>query len=415
MAGLAVFVEVAGFGLRQSEVVFVVAVRQDGLQEWAVFRDYAAFQTLEFRVQQMYLDTAPLPVIDPAMLNYEAVQVARELLNDWLLHLLSLSELLSTQWVFQFLCVNANCPPENFEAILPSVLPSNWRMDDSMVDIAYHTEENQDFQAESKSYGSTFDEKDVESFHHGSLEVLYPESRPQQVDITSFSIIRILGRGTFGKVFLCNFRSLDKLFAMKVLSKATVREKQQVDHTLTERSLLGRVKHPFIVELVMAFQTRHKLFFVLEYCPGGELFQLLCKEGRFSEPRSKFYAGQVILALEHIHSFRFIYRDLKPENVLLDRHGNVKLTDFGLSKGGVTTASEGAMTFCGTPEYIAPEILLGNEYGKAVDWWSLGALYYEMVAGTPPFYSKNKGTMFQRIMHVDLIFPRFMTDVLRLV
>ena len=419
MPEVGVFVDVVGFGLEsQSRVHYIVCVRQEGFQDWAVYRDYQAFQTLEFQIQNLYDGTDALPVIDPSMMRYEAVQISRELLNDWLLQVLSLSEILSTQAVFQFLCVKANIPPSEFEVIFPASIPPTWMMNESNIDdISYQMEDPTDeWKADSKSYGSTFDEKDVQSFNQGNVDILYQETnldpRFTGKELSSFSILKILGRGSFGKVFLCNFRALDKLFAMKVVSKSSMREKQQVAHTLSERNLLSRVRHPFIVELVMAFQTKYKLFFILEYCPGGELFHQLCKEGRFPEPRAKFYAAQVILALEHIHSYRFIYRDLKPENVLLDRWGNVKLTDFGLSKSGVMSAFEGATTFCGTPEYIAPEVLMGNEYGKAVDRWSLGALYYEMVAGAPPFYSKNKSTMFQRIMLVDLIFPRFMSDVL---
>lgn len=132
--------------------------------------------------------------------------------------------------------------------------------------------------------------------------------------------------------------------------------------------------------------------------------------GRFPEERSKFYAAQITLALEYVHQLNIIYRDLKPENVLLDHLGNVKLTDFGLSKEGVSDHSTGATSFCGTPEYIAPEVLLRQGHGKAVDWWSLGALLFEMITGLPPFYSRNRETMFEKIMKAELNFPTFMTE-----
>lgn len=195
------------------------------------------------------------------------------------------------------------------------------------------------------------------------------------------------------------------LYAMKVLKKDYIVRKNQVEHTKTERSVLSYVDHPYIVGLKMAFQTTDKLFFVLDYCAGGELFFHLGKVGRFDESRSKFYAAQIILALEYVHKMGVIYRDLKPENVLLDAKGNIRLTDFGLSKEGVRDHSSGANSFCGTPEYIAPEVLLRQGHGRAVDWWSLGALLYEMITGLPPFYSRNRDVMFDKIMKADLTFP----------
>ena len=180
-------------------------------------------------------------------------------------------------------------------------------------------------------------------------------------------------------MFLVRDKSSGVLYAMKVLRKGYIIEKNQIEHTKTERSVLGRaVRHPYIVGLNMAFQTPDNLFLVLDYCPGGELFFHLGKVGRFPEERARFYAAQIILALEYVHKLDVIYRDLKPENVLLDQNGNVRLTDFGLSKEGVSDHSSGANSFCGTPEYIAPEVLRREGHGRAVDWWSLGALLYEV-------------------------------------
>jgi serine/threonine protein kinase len=161
---------------------------------------------------------------------------------------------------------------------------------------------------------------------------------------------------------------------MKVLKKENIVKRNQVEHTRTERSVLGYVRHPFVVGLQMAFQTRDKLFFVLDYCAGGELFCHLQRLGKFAEPRARFYTAELVLALAHVHALGVVYRDLKPENVLLDARGHVRLTDFGLSKEGVTLHAKGAHSFCGTPEYLAPEILARRGHGRAVDWWSLGAL-----------------------------------------
>lgn len=237
------------------------------------------------------------------------------------------------------------------------------------------------------------------------------ESPKRTINLEAFHIIKVVGKGSFGKVFLVRHKASRQLYAMKVLKKDHIIKKNQVEHTKTERSVLSYIHHPYIVGLNMAFQTSDRLFFILDYCAGGELFFHLGKVGRFPEDRAKLYAAEIALALEYIHKKGIIYRDLKPENVLLDNDGNVRLTDFGLSKEGVSDHSSGANSFCGTPEYIAPEVLLRQGHGRAVDWWSLGALLFEMICGLPPFYSKNRETMFQKIMTAELTFPSFMSDV----
>ena len=197
---------------------------------------------------------------------------------------------------------------------------------------------------------------------------------------------------------------------MKVLKKENIVKRNQVEHTRTERSVLGYVRHPFVVGLQMAFQTRDKLFFVLDYCAGGELFCHLQRLGKFAEPRARFYTAELVLALAHVHALGVVYRDLKPENVLLDQRGHVRLTDFGLSKEGVTLHAKGAHSFCGTPEYLAPEILARRGHGRAVDWWSLGALLYEMLTGLPPFYSRDREKLFEGIKNGDLGYPSHLSN-----
>uniref|UniRef100_I2CPC4 RAC serine/threonine-protein kinase n=1 Tax=Nannochloropsis gaditana (strain CCMP526) TaxID=1093141 RepID=I2CPC4_NANGC len=200
---------------------------------------------------------------------------------------------------------------------------------------------------------------------------------------------------------------------MKVLNKSNIIKRNQVEHTRTERNVLGYIKHPYIVGLSMAFQTQDKLFFVLDYCAGGELFFHLGKLGKFSEPRSRFYSAEITLALEHVHKLDIVYRDLKPENVLLDARGHVRLTDFGLSKEGISGNTSGAHSFCGTPEYLAPEILNRQGHGRAVDWWSLGALLYEMLTGLPPFYCRDREKLFEKIRNAELTFPKFVSPPAR--
>jgi len=209
-----------------------------------------------------------------------------------------------------------------------------------------------------------------------------------------------------GKVFLVREIKSGEMFALKVLRKDNIIKRNQVEHTRTERNVLGYVHHPFIVGLNMAFQSKDKLYFVLDYCAGGELFFHLSKVGKFPEPRAGFYAAEIVLAIEYVHELDIIYRDLKPENVLLDARGHVRLTDFGLSKEGISSCSSGASSFCGTPEYLAPEILNRKGHGRAVDWWSLGALLYEMLSGLPPFYCRDREKLFEKIRKGHLEYPR---------
>jgi protein-serine/threonine kinase len=226
--------------------------------------------------------------------------------------------------------------------------------------------------------------------------------------LDDFQLLKVLGKGSYGKVMLVRHRSEQSVFAMKMLRKDNVVKRNQIDHTKTERSVLEAVSHPFIVSLHYAFQTPKKLYIVLEYCAGGELFFHLSRAGRFSEGRCKFYAAEILLALEYLHSLTIIYRDLKPENLLLDQDGHAKVTDFGLSKEGIMD-NVSAKTMCGTPEYLAPEILDKKGHGRAVDWYSLGALIYEMLTGLPPYYTRDRDKLFERIRKGDLSYPSYMS------
>ena len=165
-----------------------------------------------------------------------------------------------------------------------------------------------------------------------------------------------------------------------------------------ERQILEKSKHPFIIRLYAAFTTRHQLHFVLDFCPGGDLFFHLSRKGRFSEAAAKFYFCEVLLALEYLHETGVVYRDLKPENIMLDIDGHVRLTDFGLSKAGL--APNGlTSSFCGSPEYMSPEMLRCDTHGRMVDFYSLGVLLYELLIGLPPFYSNNREEMYNSIMY----------------
>jgi len=196
-----------------------------------------------------------------------------------------------------------------------------------------------------------------------------------------------------------------KLFAVKILRKTHLLKKQQISRTRTERKVLSIVDHPFIMKLHFAFQTEDRLFLVLDYCAGGELFFHLSRHKRFSEGWTRFYAAELILALEYLHSKGIIYRDLKPENILLDSAGHVKLGDFGLAKAHIQHPYEGAKSRVGTPEYMAPEVIKKMGHGFTVDYWGLGMVTYEMMTGLPPWYTEDRSKIFKRLLRSPLSFP----------
>lgn len=221
-------------------------------------------------------------------------------------------------------------------------------------------------------------------------------------------MLRVLGKGSFGKVVLVQKnqgQEKDGLFAMKILKKSHLLRRGQIERTRTERKVLSVVDHPFIMKLHFAFQTDSKLFLVLDYCAGGELFFHLSRYQRFPERWTRFYAAQLLLALAHLHSKGIIYRDLKPENVLLDSEGHVKLGDFGLAKAGIRHPYKGATSMCGTPEYMAPEILQGFGHGFCADYWGLGMLTYEMMTGLPPWYTTDRNELYRRLKSAPLQIP----------
>uniref|UniRef100_A0A1I7XJ97 non-specific serine/threonine protein kinase n=1 Tax=Heterorhabditis bacteriophora TaxID=37862 RepID=A0A1I7XJ97_HETBA len=231
-----------------------------------------------------------------------------------------------------------------------------------------------------------------------------------------FQLLKVLGKGGYGKVFQVRKTTgsdAGKIFAMKVLQKATiVRNQKDTAHTKAERNILEAVKSPFICDLLYAFQTGGKLYLILEYLSGGELFMHLEREGMFYEDTAAFYLSEIVVSLEHLHRQGIIYRDLKPENILLDGRGHVKLTDFGLCKEAIE-GDQKTHTFCGTIEYMAPEILMRCGHGKAVDWWSLGALMFDMLTGGPPFTAENRKKTIDKILKGRLTLPAYLSPEAR--
>ncbi|NWS49996.1 AKT2 kinase, partial [Probosciger aterrimus] len=236
------------------------------------------------------------------------------------------------------------------------------------------------------------------------MEVAIGKSRTKAT-MNDFDYLKLLGKGTFGKVILVREKATGHYYAMKILRKEVIIAKDEVAHTVTESRVLQNTRHPFLTALKYAFQTNDRLCFVMEYANGGELFFHLSRERVFTEDRARFYGAEIVSALEYLHSRDVVYRDIKLENLMLDKDGHIKITDFGLCKEGV---SDGATmrTFCGTPEYLAPEVLEDTDYGRAVDWWGLGVVMYEMLCGRLPFYSQDHERLFELILMEELRFPR---------
>ena len=196
---------------------------------------------------------------------------------------------------------------------------------------------------------------------------------------------------------------------MKVLRKTEIVRLRQVEHVNAERYILSRVHHPFVVDLFATFQDNLNVYMLMSYVPGGELFTHLRRAQRFTPDVTRFYLATIILALKYLHSFNIIYRDLKPENLLLDSRGYLRLTDFGFAK----IVDDRTWTLCGTPEYLAPEIIQSDGHGKAADWWACGVLCYEMLVGYPPFFDESPYGIYERILNGQIQWPRSMDRLSR--
>ncbi|XP_006638750.1 ribosomal protein S6 kinase alpha-2 isoform X1 [Lepisosteus oculatus] len=232
----------------------------------------------------------------------------------------------------------------------------------------------------------------------------------EKADPSQFELLKVLGQGSYGKVFLVRkIKGTDtgQLYAMKVLKKATLKVRDRVRSKM-ERDILAEVNHPFIVKLHYAFQTEGKLYLILDFLRGGDLFTRLSKEVMFTEEDVKFYLAELALALDHLHSLGIIYRDLKPENILLDEEGHIKITDFGLSKEAIDHDKR-AYSFCGTIEYMAPEVVNRRGHTQSADWWSFGVLMFEMLTGSLPFQGKDRKETMALILKAKLGMPQFLS------
>eukprot|EP00930_Biecheleria_cincta_P095927 TRINITY_DN8781_c0_g1_i1.p1 TRINITY_DN8781_c0_g1~~TRINITY_DN8781_c0_g1_i1.p1 ORF type:complete len:356 (+),score=65.11 TRINITY_DN8781_c0_g1_i1:111-1070(+) len=226
----------------------------------------------------------------------------------------------------------------------------------------------------------------------------------QQVHLADFEMQRTLGCGSFGRVKYAKYKPDGKYYAVKFMKKHEIIKLKQVDHINNEKRLMAQISYPFVVNMMGYSKDDHFVYIVMESINGGELFTHLRRARKFSDEQSKFYGLQVGAAFAHIHNKNIIHRDLKPENILLCANGYSKLTDFGFAK--IIEPGTRTYTLCGTPEYIAPEVLLNKGHGKPVDWWTLGILIYEMIVGYPPFVDEDPMGIYQKILAGKITFPK---------
>ena len=264
----------------------------------------------------------------------------------------------------------------------------------------------QDNYDKTKNYSIT---EDVNIKVNSNQESNTKENNEKKLCYEDFEPLKLLGTGSFGRVLLVRLNSKNKLYAMKILNKSFLKQRHQEEHTKTERNLMVAINCPFVMNIKYAFQDETKLYLVTDFMQGGDMFFHLHENKKFKRERAKFYIVEILLGIEYLHKNNMVYRDLKPENILMDKDGHIKITDFGLSKI-LDDINETTFTLCGTPQYIAPEVIIKRGYDKGVDWWSLGCVLFEMLTGYLPFYIPRGGKINFRCFQTPLKFPKFMSE-----
>ena len=276
-----------------------------------------------------------------------------------------------------------------------------------LTDINTYLNKNKNISSQNNNNNNN-NNNDNNNITRGRTKTMFSSHKTiKEVKLEDFKILKIIGRGSFGKVSLVEYIPTNEIYAMKSLKKDILIEQEQIENTILEKNILENINYPLLCNLIFCFQTEERIYFIMPFLSGGELFQHLRKFRTFDEPKVKFYSSQIALAIEYLHNKGIIYRDLKPENILMDEKGYLRLADFGMAKK--LNNNEKAMSFCGTPEYLAPEIIIGEGHDKNADWWSFGILIYEMLCGLPPFYVENLERMYELIKSGPLKFPKRIT------
>nr|CAH7723051.1 unnamed protein product [Callosobruchus chinensis] len=249
------------------------------------------------------------------------------------------------------------------------------------------------------------EQKHEKRLQHAQKETEFLRLKRSRLGVEDFEPLKVIGRGAFGEVRLVQKKDTGHVYAMKILRKADMLEKEQVAHVRAERDILVEADHQWVVKMYYSFQDPINLYLIMEFLPGGDMMTLLMKKDTLSEECTQFYITETALAIDSIHKLGFIHRDIKPDNLLLDAKGHLKLSDFGLC--WKKNRRQLAYSTVGTPDYIAPEVFLQTGYGPACDWWSLGVIMYEMLIGYPPFCSENPQDTYRKVMNwrETLVFP----------
>ena len=286
---------------------------------------------------------------------------------------------------------------------------NNNNIDNNINTINYLENENDTLDTKMNSLNlenniKSSNQKDNKKDSEESGTIFSKDKDIKKVTLNDFKMIKVIGRGTFGKVCLAQYKKTKKYYAMKILKKNVILEHDQIKNILLEKKILENLNYQFLVGMDFCFQTQERIYFVMNFIRGGELFNHLYECKFFPEKKARFYSAIIGLSLEYLHTHGIVYRDIKPDNILIDEDGYLKLADFGMAK--MLKDQEKAFSICGTPEYFAPEIITREGHNKSADWWSYGVLLYEMLCGIPPFYSKNTKKMFELITKAELKFPK---------
>ncbi|CAI2373798.1 unnamed protein product [Moneuplotes crassus] len=246
-----------------------------------------------------------------------------------------------------------------------------------------------------KQMHETLDEEEEDAYYR-DLKTVLPED---------LQVMKKIGSGTFARVFLCKSMKTQETYALKVIDKKKLKNKDLIRYAVTERKILQEVKSDFVVSLKLSFQTKSHCYLLMDYCPGQDICTYLDKESSFSEDKARFYLSEIVAAIHALHKNGVIHRDLKPNNIMLDSDGHIKLIDFNLCKTGIATSLQRTKSYCGTPAYMAPEVLSAISYGRAIDWYLVGVILYEMVVGIPPFFQSDISKVHRGILRSKLEIP----------